>query len=463
MSFKLQTILAYKSLQGIVVYQQNRAITLQQIISDVIYLDNNLPQHKYLLNLYENRYYFLLGLLVAIKRNSIHLFPSNIASYTLDYLEQKYQDILLLNDSKADKSHSNKSNFIDIKILLKEKNQKNNKPETAKQLEQFLNSSCIDKGRIIIFTSGSTGEPKPFIKKWSDFIAVARQMVKLIDIQNNPMVLATVPAQHMYGLETSIIMPLVNGLGLYEQRPFYPADIESILSQQTKPSLLITTPIHLRACLKTQQKLPFLQTTISATAPLDCKTAKEFETTQQTSLAEVYGCTEVGIIAMRQPAHSQQWLCLADIKIKQAVNKQYYIQTKRSIQSFILNDYISDVKDNKFLLNGRKADIINLAGKRTSLAYLNHHLLSSDLLMDGCFYQPEASDDPHQRLVIFIVLDHTQVDSQVTIKELKKYLQNRMDSVFLPRHYYCIKQLPRNKTGKMMYKDIKNLYYKLKK
>ena len=449
MTINIQSLLGYQSLTDIVIYRDKDDISLQQLLDDLVYLDSRIPSHHYLLNLYENRYFFLLGLLLGIKRNSVHLFPSNTSPYTLEFLEQKYSKILILNHTRLD---TKKADFIDIEQILQEK--KTFQSSENKSIEEFFNRDIVNDKRIIIFTSGSSGNPQAFTKKWSDFIAVAKQLARPLALQHKPMILATVPAQHMYGLEASIIMPLVNGLGIYDSRPFYPADIASVLNTQAQETLLITTPIHIRACLKTAVKLPFLQCALSATAPLDCDMAMQFESRQKTSLFEIYGCTEVGVIATRQPADSKRWLCLADIEIKKSVDNEFYINTERSIRTFILNDYISDVNNNRFLLNGRKADIINLAGKRTSLSYLNHHLLNNSLIEDGCFYQP----DSEQRLIVFIVVDK----NQLTEKQLKDYLKSRLEAAFLPRKIYYVKQLPRNKTGKMLYNDIKSLYQKVK-
>ena len=444
----IQSLLGYKDLTDTIIYQHDKQISLQQFISDLNYLDQIIPDHHYVLNLFENRYYFLLGLLLGIKRNSIHLFPSNTSPYTLEYLEKQYTSILVLNNTDPGLKQSS---FINIEQLLQEKKTVDN---ISLSLDDVFNQEFFDEKRVIIFTSGSTGEPKPFSKNWSDFIGVARQLVQPMALQHKPMILATVPAQHMYGLETSIIMPLVNGLSIYDERPFYPEDIKVILAAQKNSSLLITTPVHIRACLKTKVILPYLHAALSATAPLDCSMAKVFEDKQNTSLFEIYGCTEVGVIAIRQPAVEKYWSCLADIELKKSTDDEYYINTQRSIENFVLNDYISGVRNNCFLLNGRKADIINIAGKRTSLSYLNHHLLNHKDIIDGCFYQPENSDESQQRLMVFIVADK----NQLTIKQLKNYLKIKIDTVFLPRRVYFIKQLPRNKTGKILYNDIKSLY-----
>ncbi len=462
MAIYLKPLLGYQSLSDIVIYQYDRVITLQQLMSDLYYLDQCIPQHHYLLNLYENRYYFLLGLLLGIKRQSVHLFPANVTQYTLTFLEKKYPDMLMINQENLACGHIQ---FLDIEQLLQEKPNTFIDKNYHSFNSDFFAKNTFTKESIIIFTSGSTGEPKPFVKKWQDFIVVAQQLAKRLKplrTKKQAMVLATVPAQHTYGLETSIIMPLVNAYSIYDTRPFFPVDIKKILLKQAQATILISTPIHIRACLKTQVALPFLHYALSATAPLEHDHAIQFEQNYDTPLHEIYGCTEVGVIALRQPSQTLRWQCLDDICIKErktikTEEQDCIVHTSRSIQNFILNDYITELKNNRFLLKGRKSDMINLAGKRTSLAYLNHHLLSIDSINDACFYQPERADDRHQRLVVFIVLEKN-IQWQDIKNTVHNTLKKKIDLIFLPRHYYLIEALPRNKTGKILNKNIKSLY-----
>jgi len=451
----INSILGYSSLDSIVAYHHIQPKSLRDILADLIFLDQQLPKQPYILNLYEDRYYFLLGLLLGIKRNSIQLFPSSITAHTLNYLQKNYPQILVLNHSSVS---IDKSEFYDIEVLLGQQS-----PQTQSQhyqlcdLEIFFSKACLDSEQVVIFTSGSTGNPKPYKKSWQDFIAVGKALKQQFDLSPETQVLATVPAQHMYGLEVSIMMPLVNGLNILSQRPFYPADIESILIRSQKSCILVSTPIHIRACQKSQLKLPFLQLCISATAPLEHQLAKDFEQFQNIPLFEIYGCTEVGVIATRQTAHSQRWHCLADIELtSEAKNAEdIYLRTNRSINTFLLNDYISEINHNSFLLLGRKQDIINIAGKRTSLAYLNHHLLNIQSVEDGCFFQLDIKDDIHQRLVAFIVTNDKNKDFK---KQIIARLEEKIEPVFLPRQYYFVKQIPRNTTGKIGYNDMRGLY-----
>ena len=46
-------------------------------------------------------------------------------------------------------------------------------------------------------------------------------------------VVATVPHQHMFGLEASVMLPIMHGLVMHAGRPLFPADIRSALADVT--------------------------------------------------------------------------------------------------------------------------------------------------------------------------------------------------------------------------------------
>ncbi len=60
----------------------------------------------------------------------------------------------------------------------------------------------------------------------------------------------------------------------------------------------------------------------------------------------------------------------------------------------------------RFLLHGRTADLINIAGKRSSLGYLNHQLNAVPGVIDGAFFMPddkEIDGGGVTRLMAFVV------------------------------------------------------------
>jgi acyl-coenzyme A synthetase/AMP-(fatty) acid ligase len=97
--------------------------------------------------------------------------------------------------------------------------------------------------------------------------------------------------------------------------------------------------------------------------------------------------------------------------------------------------------------------LINIAGKRTSLTYLNHQIESIEGVEDAAFYLPPG-DDPLgvNRLTAFVVAP------RMTRESLMTSLRERIDPAFMPRPLVMIDTLPRNATGKLTQGRLDALY-----
>ena len=117
-----------------------------------------------------------------------------------------------------------------------------------------------------------------------------------------------------------------------------------------------------------------------------------------------------------------------------------------------LSDLIELLPEHRFLLHGRHADLINIAGKRTSLAYLNHQLTAIPGVADGAFLMPEEeADDGVTRLTAFVVAP------DLSAAAILQALRERIDPVFLPRPLVFVAALPRNDTSKLPREALKAL------
>jgi acyl-coenzyme A synthetase/AMP-(fatty) acid ligase len=97
-----------------------------------------------------------------------------------------------------------------------------------------------------------------------------------------------------------------------------------------------------------------------------------------------------------------------------------------------------------FALHGRFSDMVNIAGKRNSLGYLNHQLTSIEGVADGVFFVPDERDaDAVTRLTAFVVAP-TLTEAQILAA-----LRERIDPAFLPRPLVKVRELPRQLTGKL--------------
>ena len=68
--------------------------------------------------------------------------------------------------------------------------------------------------------------------------------------------IGTVPPQHMYGFESTVLMAWHSGNAFSHAQPFYPADICQALAAVPTPRVLVSSPVHLRALLDAGLALP---------------------------------------------------------------------------------------------------------------------------------------------------------------------------------------------------------------
>ena len=305
-----------------------------------------------------------------------------------------------------------------------------------------------------VFTSGSTGAPVPHEKTFGRLIDCVRVEAERLSVPASPAhaVVATVPPQHMYGLESSVLMPLANGHALTAERPFYPADVCAALAALPRPRVLVTTPLHLRALMASGVGVPATDLIVSATAPLSGQLASEVEARLETRLLEIYGTTETGSIAVRRTTATPEWHLWPGVTLE-ARDGETWARGGHVAEPIRLMDVLEVTGPGRFLLHGRIADLVNIAGKRSSLAYLNHQLNSIPGVLDGAFFHSDspAAEPAVTRVGACVVAPG--LDAVAITAELRR----RLDPVFLPRPLLLVASLPRTSTGKLPQEALRAL------
>jgi len=269
-------------------------------------------------------------------------------------------------------------------------------------------------------------------------------------------VVGTVPPQHMYGFENTVLLTLRSGHAFCAEHPFYPADICSVLAGAPAPRTLFSTPVHLRALLASDAPLPKLHVIVSATAPLDEELALQVEQRFGASVVEIYGSTETGQMATRHPTRSPIWHLYPGVVLSKEGERVWasggHIETPVA-----LGDHIEPIDREHFRLGARLQDVVNIAGKRNSIAYLNHQLLSIPGVRDGAFFLPQESCDSTTKVARLCAL---VVAPGLDVATLLRHLRERIDPVFLPRPLRLVDALPRNSTGKLSVQTLRALMEK---
>jgi acyl-coenzyme A synthetase/AMP-(fatty) acid ligase len=296
------------------------------------------------------------------------------------------------------------------------------------------------------YTSGSTGRPHANPKTWGSFRrSTAQNLAALSDLwpEGDAHVVATVPPQHMYGMEMSVLLPLLGPIAVHAARPFFPEDVARALAHARGPRILVTTPVHLRALLVSECALPPLRAIVSATAPLSAELAAEAEARFGCEVREVFGSTETCVIARRRTACESAWTPLPGVRVVPQPDGTA-VHAPHLDAPVVLADLVEVEPDGRFLLRGRNADLLEIAGKRASLGDMTRKLLAIPGVEDGIVFQLDCGGEGGVRRIAALAVAPMLDEASILAA-----LRRTIDPVFLPRPLRRVPSLPRNETGKL--------------
>lgn len=440
---QLTPLISSYSDDKIIAWLDGRPVKYSDYLSDIFHIANLLPDNEYIFNLCEDRYLFLVTFAAIIVNGQTNLLPPNkksseIADIAKDFVDCCYVAETFYDDLELDKA------IIGL-------------PQQH-GAESFPQVPMIDKQHlaVVIFTSGSTGKATKNLKTWYELVEGIRnfQINMGIDSGHDYSVVATVPPQHMYGLETSILLPLLGAVSVCSNKPFYPEDVLESLQELPRPVILVTTPLQLKACAYSGLDWPEIEFVLCSTAPLSTELAIKSEQAMRTRVMEIYGSTETGAIASRRTSVEQAWSLFRNYRIDPRRN---VFSAKHMSEPVELNDHVLMLGENKFKLMGRKSDLIKIAGKRGSIGDLNNKLKSIDGVEDGVFFYPNDSNAVTSRLVALVVAPG------MSIKAISDKLSELVDPVFLPRPLVKVDGLPYTEVTKLRRSDLFELYKQTRK
>ena len=417
-------------------------VSAAQFLGEAQALAATLGDGDHVLNLCEDRYRFLLGFAAALIRGLPTLLPPSRSAATLAGLINDFDGVQAIGDADSICPELLAQLPIECRLL----------PATSPVAQPRWPPPYIgaDTLAAIGFTSGSTGAPTPQRKYWGSFCTStalnAGQLMRCLREADfgsaTASIVATVPAQHMWGMETSVLLPLRSEIAVHSGRPFFPADIATTLEEVPAPRVLVTTPVHLKTLVGSGQPLPELALILSAAAPLSRELAQAAESTTGARVLELFGSTETCVIGHRHTARDDDWRAYDGVRFD-AEDHGTRISADWLPAPVVLPDRIEMDDDGRFRLLGRTSDHLEIAGKRASLAGLTAILQSIDGVEDGAMFVLDPAPGSVQRLAALVVApDRDEAD---VLAELRR----RIDAVFLPRPLRVVNTLPRNATGKL--------------
>lgn len=430
-------LIGHASAHDVLATRRGEAITAEAFLADVARLAAAMPDAGHVLNACGDRYRFAVTLCAAAMRGMLTLLPSTTTPGVIRSLRAFAADVFVVHDDPACDLDLPRMRYPD---------------GAAAPLEFAVPTLPESQVFACVFTSGSTGEPQPHFKTWGAMVRDVAAEARRFGVAPGHTIMGTVPPQHMYGFESTILLPLVNGATLVAERLYYPADIDAAVAGARAPRVLFTTPFHLRTWLDSETTAR-VETIVSATAPLSVPLSRDAEARTGAALLEIYGCTEAGQVASRRTAQTAEWTAFDGVRVWNEPSGQAMCAGGHVEQPTALQDVIEPLAEGaRFLLHGRTADLVNIAGKRNSIGYLNHQLTAIPGVRDGAFFLPDdEAPDGVTRLMAFVVAPG------LTPAQVTAALRETVDPAFLPRPVVMVESLPRQLTGKLPREALRQL------
>jgi acyl-coenzyme A synthetase/AMP-(fatty) acid ligase len=235
---------------------------------------------------------------------------------------------------------------------------------------------------------------------------------------------------------------------IHRRRPLLPGDILAALESLPAPRWLMTTPLQLRACVQSGCRFPPLEGVVSSTMALPSSLAQQAESLFSTIVHEIYGCTEAGIVGIRQPARERRWTLCEGLHLRQTADGPILSggHLDREVQ---LRDVVREIDGRTFELAGRDSDLVKVGGKRASLETLTVELKRIAGVIDAVYFPPEEREGDTGRLAALVVAPG------LTEQMILRALRQRIDPVFLPRPLILVAEIPRTTAGKIARDELR--------
>lgn len=434
MSGPLKHALTNRSAGEVIARRGGRDVPLEEFLGHASALAAMLPRKPHVLNLCRDRYEFLVGFCAAVIAGQCTLMPPNRQPQTLLDVATDFEGTYVIGRER----------IAGLECI---------EPDQMGDIKSIPEAPLINDEQLcaVVFTSGSTGKSRPNYKYWRTLREGSLTNINLVLDGQNLNIVATVPSQHMWGFEMSILLPLFAPVTISNQVPFFPQDILDVLHATPRPRALVSSPVHLAALLESTVDPICIDRIYTATAPMSSERAAELEARFDARLIDVFGCSESGILAARHLSDTDLWQLAEAFSLEQTANGTL-VTADHLDETVRLNDQIELLGDKCFRWIGRDQDMINIAGKRGSLAGLNEIINAIPGVTDAVVFSPQ---DDAKRLAALVVAP------DLRSAEILSALRNRMEPAFLPRPLYIVSALPREETGKLPRKAILDMFEKL--
>ncbi|HEY0251564.1 MAG TPA: AMP-binding protein [Kofleriaceae bacterium] len=346
-----------------------------------------------------------------------------------------------------------------------------------------------DGGGVIVYTSGTTGKPKGASRSYkkTGFESVA-DMISQMDVRANDRHLVVCPLYHSAAPAFVAIM-MALGATTILQTHFEPEQcLQIIEKEQVTCTLMVPTMLIRLAALPPETIAKYstksLRWVMSGAAPLSTEAARRFMQTYGPILWNFYGSTETGLVTLAGPGdhvtrpgtigkamrgNSIRLLDEQGHAVAVGQVGELYARNSTLITGYHGNEKatteaqrdgyysVGDIGrvdgDGYYYLESRKHDMVISGGVNIYPREIEDHLSTHPKILEAAVV---GVPDPEwgETLRAFIVL---RAGEQLTDREVIEYCREGLADYKRPRKVTFLADLPRNPTGKVLKRELRDL------
>ena len=365
-------------------------------------------------------------------------------------------------------------------------------PLSGKQ-ETYYPTTLTDTA-VIVYTSGTTGKPKGAMLSFKNIFSNCEGCKNLMNVKAGGIkMLSYLPMFHAFTFTVTVIFPIYTNSGVIVIPSIAGIkDFKNLLKQLLfkRCPYFVGVPDIYKAMARA--KLPWyfhwfhnVKGFISGAAPLSEETHKKFsQSFKRGELIEGYGISECSpIISCNKPGENRIGSVgkpLADYKVKifdenmQEVPlgehgeicvqgdcvMQGYFNRPNDTEEAIVNGWFKTGDIGKVDADGyiyivdRIKDLIIHKGMNIYPREIEELLYTNEKI-NACAVIGEKDDEGNEIPVAYVVLKDNVVTSD---NEIKEFLKQNLAAFKMPRKVIFLPDLPRNATGKILKRELRNLH-----
>ncbi|MFJ8244787.1 long-chain-fatty-acid--CoA ligase [Peribacillus asahii] len=339
---------------------------------------------------------------------------------------------------------------------------------------------------VILYTSGTTGKPKGAMLTHRNLVSNADSISKLLELDVKDRVVAVLPMFHVFCMTICLNAPIACGATVLIQPKFSPHDVVSAIREK-KATVFAGVPTMYSFIYQLPEAITedcqSIRMCISGGASIPTELLHKFENKFNVFILEGYGLSETAPLVAINPLKGTRKPGSIGLNIP-------------AVQSKVVDEF------GKELPRGEVGELV-VQGPNVMRGYLNMPEATAAALIDGWLYTGDLARmdeegyiyivdrkkdiiivggyNVYPREVEEVLYQHPSIveasvvgvpnegygesvkayvvvkDKQLTIDDILHFCQDKLVKYKLPRQVEFLKELPKNSTGKILRRELRQL------